>query len=165
MINLSLERINAKSPCPVTEVHGGYQFETESSVIYRIRFIEEMPIGGCDTYQFAISRITESNAGFDPDVRATIFIIIDEFFAEYQNVLLYICDTSDGREEARNRLFVHWFTIAASPNRFTIKTANAMVEGEGIYAAIIVENTNPKLAEITRDFDTTTEALMNKPEE
>ncbi len=40
-----------------------------------------------------------------------------------------------------------------------------MVEGEGIYAAIIVENTNPKLAEITRDFETTAEALMDKPEE
>lgn len=165
MISLSLNRINAKSPCFVTEEQGGYQFETDSGVIYRIRFIDEMPIGGCETYQFAISKITSSKSGFDPDVRATVFIIIDEFFAEYQNVLLYICDTSDGREEVRNRLFIHWFTIAASPNRFTIRTANAQVEGEGIYAAIIVENSNPRLSQITEDFDSTAAALTDKPEQ
>ena len=56
MIKLSLERINAKSPYEVREAGGGYEFRTEGGILYRIRFLAENPIGGCDTYQFAISK-------------------------------------------------------------------------------------------------------------
>jgi hypothetical protein len=37
--------------------------------------------------------------------------------------MLYICDTSDSREAARNRLFIRWFKQSAEPNRFTIRSA------------------------------------------
>ena len=75
------------------------------------------------------------------------------------NVLLYICDTSDGREAKRNRLFLNWFYKNAEPNRFTIRTANTTVEGEGFYTAIIVENRNPLLEAVIADFEMTAEAL------
>lgn len=53
----------------------------------------------------------------------------------------------------------------AQPGRFTIRTANAVVEGQGFYAAIIVENSNPKLIDITEDFERTAEALTtDKPQ-
>lgn len=47
---------------------------------------------------------------------------------------------------------------------FTIHTAKAEVEGEGFYAAIIVENRNPKLKEVTEEFGQTAQMLIeNKP--
>ena len=49
MIELSLERINAKSPYEIREAGGGYEFRTEGGILYRIRFLAENPIGGCDT--------------------------------------------------------------------------------------------------------------------
>jgi len=88
---------------------------------------------------------------------------LDEFFTEYENVLLYYCDASDHREASRNRLFIRWFEKAANPNRFTIRTTHAQVEGQGIYVAIIVENRNKKLSAITAEFEETAAAL-NKPE-
>jgi hypothetical protein len=78
--------------------------------------------------------------------------------------LLYICDTSDGKEDSRNRLFLHWFEKYAEEGKYTIKTAHAIVEGETIYTAIIVENTNPKLDAIIQDFDLTAKSLTEKPE-
>lgn len=39
-------------------------------------------------------------------VECTILAIIDEFFVSNLNALLYICDTSDHRKEARNRFFL-----------------------------------------------------------
>ena len=64
-----------------------------------------------------------------------------------------MCDTSDSREAARNRLFLRWFEEYAEPGRFTIKTASAVVEGQGIYAAIIVENRNPLAKAVIDDFE------------
>ena len=95
-------------------------------------------------------------------IKDTLIAIIEQFFAENANVLLYICDTSDGREEKRNRLFVRWFEEFATPDRFTMKTANATVEGQGFYAAIIVENTNPMLEAIVGDFKQTAESLTGE---
>ena len=163
MIKLSLERINAKSPYKVKEANGGYEFRTENGILYRIRFLAENPIGGCDTYQFAISKIDNIRSSYDPNISAITFIILDEFFTEYENVLLYYCDSSDHREAGRNRLFIRWFEIAANPNRFTIRTTHAKVEGQMIYVAIIVENRNSLLQAITDDFDATAVALTEKP--
>ena len=70
-----------------------------------------------------------------------------------------MCDDSDGREANRNRLFLAWFKKHVAPNRFTIRTANAIVEGKGFYAAIIVENRNPLLESIIADFESTAQAL------
>ena len=78
-------------------------------------------------------------------------------------VLLYICDTSDGKEDSRNRLFLRWFEKYAEPGRFTICNAHANVEGEVVYAAIIVENRNPKLKEIMEDFEEAAAVLTDKP--
>ena len=72
-----------------------------------------------------------------------------------------ICDDSDGREAKRNRLFLSWFNKFAEPGRFTICAANTIIEGHGFYAAIIVENRNPKLKAITEEFETIAQALTS----
>ena len=163
MIKLSLEHINAKSPYEVREAGGGYEFRSEGGILYRIRFLEENPIGGCDTYQFAISKIDNVRSPHEPNISAITFIIIDEFFSEYENVLLYYCDSADHREAGRNRLFIRWFEKAANPNRFTIRTTHATVEGQELYVAIIVENRNSRLKAITDEFDSTAALLTDKP--
>ena len=163
MIQLSLERINAKSPYEVKEASGGYEFRTGGGILYRIRFLVEAPIGGCDTYQFALSKIDNEHSPYDPNISAITFIIIDEFFTEYENVLLYYCDSTDNREAGRNRLFIRWFEKAANPSRFTIRSTHASIEGQELYISIIVENRNSKLKEITQEFDDTVSALTLKP--
>ncbi len=44
-------------------------------------------------------------------------------------------------------------------------SASTTIEGQGFYAAIIVENRNPLLTNITADFDQTAVMLTNKPSE
>ena len=67
------------------------------------------------------------------------------------------------REAGRNRLFIRWFEKAANPNRFTIRTTHATLEGQELYVAIIVENRNRHLKAITDEFDSTVTALADKP--
>jgi hypothetical protein len=162
---LNLDSINAKSPYKVAIVGKQMVFETRFGLHYEIRFFEEQPIGGCETWQFSFAKAEDKSAPEDPYVRFTLFAVIDEFFTENNNVMLYICDTSDSREAARNRLFIRWFKQSAQPDRFTIRSASTTIEGQGFYAAIIVENRNPLLTNITADFDQTAVMLTNKPSE
>ena len=160
MINLSLQRINASSPYYITQENdNGFHFKTDLGINYIIFFDEERPYGECDTYQFIIQKLDNKPSPHDPKVEQTILAILNEFFEEHLDVLLYMCDDSDGREANRTRLFLVWFKKHAAPNRFTIRTANAIVEGKGFYAAIIVENRNPLLETIIADFESTAQAL------
>ena len=162
MIQLSIDNINARTPYKVSYApNGDFVFATSLGIHYLISFEDEQPLGDCDTYQFVIQKLDKQHSPHDPNVEDTILVIIDEFFAKHLDILLYMCDDSDGREANRNRLFLAWFKRHAAPERFTIRTANAKVEGKGFYAAIIVENRNPKLAAIIEDFNQTAEALTN----
>ena len=138
---------------------GGYIFETGRGIHYTISFEEESQVGGCDTFQFIIEKRESVRSAHDPKVEKTILAILNQFFQEHLDVLLYMCDDSDGREANRNRLFLTWFKKNADPNRFTIRSASAVVEGKGFYAAIIVENRNPLLETIIADFEMTAQVL------
>lgn len=160
MIELSLETLNKKSPYQITIAEdGGYDFITSKGIHYTVYFDDDQPLGGCDTYQFIIQKVEHQRSPHDPKVEQTILTIVDQFFAEHLNVLLYMCDDSDGREANRNRLFLSWFNKFAEPGRFTICAANTVIEGTGFYAAIIVENRNPLLETIIEDFERTAQAL------
>lgn len=160
MIQLSLDAINERAHYYVMlSPKGGYIFETEGGIHYTISFEEDTPIGGCNTFQFVIEKMEKVRSSYDAKIEQTILAILDVFFKEHLDVLLYMCDDSDGREANRNRLFLTWFKKHAAPDRFTIRTASAVVEGKGFYAAIIVENRNPLLESIIADFEMTAQAL------
>lgn len=160
MIQLPLDRINAQSPYKVSYApNGDFVFATYLGIHYLISFESEKPVGGCDTFQFVIQKLNRQRSPHDAKIEQTILAILDVFFQEHLDVLLYMCDDSDGREANRNRLFLTWFKKHAALERFTIRTASAVVEGKGFYAAIIVENRNPLLETIIADFEMTAQAL------
>lgn len=160
MIQLPLELINEQSPYEVSYApNGDFVFATNLGIHYLISFESEQPMGGCDTFQFVIQKLDKQRSPHDAKIEQAILAILNVFFSEHLDVLLYMCDDSDGREANRNRLFLTWFKKHAAPDRFTIRTASAIVEGKGFYAAIIVENRNPLLDTIIADFEMTAEAL------
>ena len=164
MIDFSLKHILDNSPYDITLSDAGFIFQTDFGIHYRVSFDkEDIVLGGCDTYQLILHNVEHLRPAHDPKVEQTVLAIIDEFFRSNLEVLLYICDTSDGKEGSRNRLFLRWFERNAAPGRFSICTAKAIIENETVYAAIIVENRNPKLKEITTDFEKTAAMLTNKP--
>ena len=161
---LSLCSINEHSPYRVVVSDGGdYLFSTKHGIVYSVSFCEEFELGGCICYQFSLTNVNDKHSYYDSDIRPTVIAIIKEFFTNNQNVLLYMCDTTDGREAHRNRLFLRWFKESDTLGQFTIKTANAKVEDQTLYVAIIVENNNPKIEEITNSFEAEAEMLTNKP--
>lgn len=164
MIDLSLQHILQNSPYDITLSEAGLIFQTDNGIHYRVSFEEEdFVFGSCKTYQFILYKVENIHTPHDPKIEETVLAIINEFFRSNQHILLYVCDTSDGKENGRNRLFLRWFERHAAHERYTICTANAKVEDETIYIAIIVDNQNPYLEIITKEFEETANALTNKP--
>lgn len=78
-------------------------------LVYEVGFVEDYTFFDKNTYQFFIVEKNGSRFLKDPLVKETVWAIIEVFFRENSNVLLYVCDTSDGRQASRDRLFDIWF--------------------------------------------------------
>lgn len=55
MKQLNPDRINAKASYKVSIEGKQFVFETQYGLHYEIRFFEELPIGGCETWQFCFA--------------------------------------------------------------------------------------------------------------
>jgi hypothetical protein len=54
----------------------------------------------------------------DPLTEPTILAIFHDFFRSLEHVIIYICDSSDGREKARFRKFTSWVYKNTDPDLF-----------------------------------------------
>ena len=100
---------------------------------------------------------------YDANIQTTIVAIINEFFRVNHDVLLYICDNKDKREEARSRLFIRWLKQEDKEGKYCFDTSSALVEGQEIIVSIIVERNNPQLHGILNEFKVVSNVLGDKP--
>lgn len=142
---------------------GEYVFQTQSGAIYNISFDEDMEIAGSVSYQFSIRRRIVTDKTFDPNVQNVILTIIHEFFNKNEDILLYTCDNSEHKESARNRLFLRWFQESDAEKQFIIKMADATIEDQHFYFAVIVPKCHPRFVEICAEFDSVSSHLTDKP--
>ena len=77
----------------------------------------------------------------DLRIRNTILSIISDFWDDYEEVILFVCDSSDGRSESRMRLFHYWYKILNSDNNVTKIDYSV----EQIKAAILAKKDNSLL--------------------
>ena len=91
-------------------------------------------------------------------------MIIEAFFAVNPNILLYICETGDGRQAFRSRLFIRRFNSYSNRDAYVMQTAEVQEGKTKNFAALIVQKSNPRLNEIIAEFDETINILTNKPD-
>lgn len=165
MKNLNLARINERAPYEVWQTsEGDFNFQTEFDVLFRISFRIEQTIWEDGAYEFSIINQNQKSSPNDKKVRDTIFVIIEEFFANNPNILLYQCETGDDRQDMRDRLFLRWFKEYEHSDRFYIQVSSIIAEKVTNYTAMIVEKSNPQLETIIKDFDDFIGFFQNKPQ-
>lgn len=166
MVNLDLQRINKVSPYEVTQ-EGDimcYQFVTDYGCIYAISFIEDDLLLSDESYQFIIANINNAKSPQDYKLREAIMAIVYEFFECSNTTLLYICETGDGKQGTRSRLFELWFNTSPRKSDFMFMSADVK-DADGIrnYAAIILRIDNPNLKNIVAEFTENIQLLSQKP--
>lgn len=126
--------------------------------------MDDYSIWPTGTYQFFIINESHRPSPNDEKLKATVFRIIEAFFAANPDILLYICETGDGRQALRSRLFVQWFSTYSRRDDYVMQTAEVLEGKTRNFAALIVQKSNPRLEAILAEFAETISILTNKPE-
>ena len=150
---LNLNRINYTSPYKVWEYDGGFHFDTDFGVAYTIEFEQDESIDYV-AYWFGLINRNGKKSPNDSKIQKTIVCIIEEFFRENPDILLYMCDSLNQQEAMRARLFLRWFNNFEGRDAYIIRTAEINDEDKKTeYVALIVPKSHPDIDIILTFFD------------
>ena len=153
MNRLDLEAINSRSPYDVHSVGDQYVFVTDTGIEYHVDFeLDSNPY--YTAYWFNLANPEQQKSPGDKKIPQTIICIIEEFFRQNPDIMLYMCSTANNQQAQRARLFLRWFNGYEQRQRYYIKAVE--VKGDDKrkdYVALIIQRTNPQLDEIIARFD------------
>lgn len=162
-----MDAINAKSEYYVKKEddEGTYSFTTDNMAEFFISFEKDDILRSGIVYQFGISNPQVKKSPRDHKVRITILAIIEEFFNKNKAALLYICETGDGMQKMRSRLFQYWFSVYNEKEEYLFLPQVVYDEEENEnYAALIIRKDNPCFVELVSEFTETINLLNGKPD-
>lgn len=167
MICLPLEQINRAAPYKIKGLQdGSVFFTTDNSLHYIVSFDPDDVSLSHICYQLVIVNVDNLPSPRDIKLRDTIIAIVEGFFASNNEVMLYICETGDGKQAMRNRLFQYWYSCYERKQNFTFLSASIKDE-EGVinYATLIIRNDNPNYTDVVNEFALSIKVLNDKPKE
>ena len=154
MFALSLVSINSHSPYRLqVSGDGCFSFTTDENQTYEVGFIEDYMLSVSNAYQFFLVPKSEPNDTKDEKIQQTITAIVEEFFKSNDVLLDYICDTKDGRQAARSRLFSRWFSLYPNRHLYTLRTISVEYEETAYFASAILRNDNPNYNDYMEAID------------
>jgi hypothetical protein len=137
-------------PYKFTQRDTKYSFQTDNSVVYSVEFTDgslyfhDLPthIPVFELNIKALNAVDNLGQPYDKRVEITIVTILNTFFSDNKNSLLYVCDNLDNRQQGRYRKFDIWF----EKNKTTLiekYDVNFTTHGTQIIASLIVHAHNP----------------------
>lgn len=163
---LDIQLVNSRSPYQVRKGNeeNFFEFFTDHDVHYSVGFMADDSLMQSEAYHLIIVNVDNRPSPSDRKVKDTVLGIVAEFFSKNNTTLLYICDTGDGKQRMRSRLFERWFSAYELKALYTSVTSS-VVDEDGVtnYATIIVRNDNPRLVEVIAEFTSTISLLNQKP--
>ena len=75
---------------------------------------------------------------------------------------MYVCDTNDGRQAVRDRLFSMWYRAYPKKELFTYESETIEVEKVNYYISLLIRNDNPLLNEMRQSFKELCSELREK---
>lgn len=151
MNKLSLSKINVAAPYKVWYEDGEYRFITDNDILYALGFDKDY-MGTFLVYWFNLINRSSLRSPGDTKLEFTVSIVIEEFFRCNPDVLLYLCDSANGQQAMRARLFKRWFSKYDKDNVFDILSAVINDEGEDNYVSMIIQKSHPHYDEIVYIF-------------
>lgn len=161
---LDTVKLQITSPYAVVMEGDEYLFRTDNDILYAVSFQQYDGISGITAYWFDLSNRSHLPSPNDKKVRETVICIIEEFFNQNPDILLYMCDNANDQQAQRSRLFLRWFNGAEQQKKYDIRTALLTEEGIDSYIAMIIQRSHPQYEEILHIFDTEISIFKeNKP--
>lgn len=153
----------------IITLEGKYRFITDNNVIYDILLSKSPTLINDKQYTDFIYEISFYCNQFkilpDYKIKNTIISFLQDFFMENtNNILFYICDSSDGRHLYRNKLFEKWFNAYAETHNIEKLNALICVDEFEIeyYISTIIKRHNPFKNQLKQDFVEIIETLESE---
>jgi hypothetical protein len=162
-----LEAINAMAPYVVyiDYFSGFFCFTTDYGVEIAVEFANDDLVKSGESYQVILINANKRKSPRDEKVKQTLYAIISQFLEEHQSALVYICETSDGKQRSRERLFRSWIGSYEYIYKFLfLTTAITDLDGVDNMAAMVIRKDNPQLVAMVTEFAEVTELLSQKPD-
>lgn len=167
MNDIDLNFVNSHAPYSVSrDAEPGYfRFTSDAGVDFLVGFDKDDLLLKEYAYQLVIANVNHKPSPRDRKVKDTITVVIEAFFDTNNVTVLYICETGDGRQKMRSRLFSFWFSSFTNKDSYTMLSASLKDE-EGIenYVALISRTDNPHLRQTADEFMQTIQLLSQKPD-
>ena len=158
MKQLNVNIINQFAPYKVTidEDHPYlFYFYTDFGVDYEICIKPNDTFIPSGSFSLDIRNKNGQSSPGDEKFKQTLITIVEEFFRQNNDVMLYVTETKDSKQASRNRLFVRWFNTYEHSDQYVIKTAEGKMDEQINFMAIILRRDNPRLQLVFEEFDET----------
>ncbi|UFH52971.1 DUF6169 family protein [Spirosoma sp. KNUC1025] len=139
-----------------------YRFATNNEIRYEVKFVlstdyfDAYSDLDAEVFEMIISVVDNPLGGrlpADGRIEAMIFTIFEDFFLPQRYALVFICDSSDGREQARFRKFNNWFYHRTVGITDLAKFDRMAIDGDIIiFLSLILSRRHPKLSRIVDVF-------------
>ncbi|MFN3851857.1 MAG: DUF6169 family protein [Spirosomataceae bacterium] len=141
-----------------------YVFETDKGIVYNVKFKPTdyfFPAGSLynkHTFEFIIEVVINPSGRNPPQDKltpSTISAIFEDFYRRNdRTITIYICDSSDSRQEARMKKFTIWYDAFNFDSRY-FKIDIKLKDKVGIVypISILLRTDNPHRLEIIEQFD------------
>lgn len=128
-----------------------YSFLTKNEIKYQIIFIEANSYYKgtsfydkiCNVYSLFVEKESTQNEPKDIETKKTINEIVKFFFSNTENILIYQCETRDGRGLSRFRTFNYWFESCSIKDEL-VKIDKSIKDGFGVvhYTTLLYHKEN-----------------------
>lgn len=153
MIALSVDTINQRAPYKLEQTGDtSFMFETKHGVVYSAGFMQDVSFLSEGVYQFYLVNLSGKTIGRDDDISETVRVVIEEFFTHKEVVMLYICDTADGRQASRDRLFRAWFYSFEESESYTLHTEGMMIDNVRYLSSVLLRKDHPLYMKVLSAF-------------
>lgn len=145
---------NLLNPFEISEVERfDYSFVSRDGIKYRVFF---SPLQECypelpNTYSFSIEPEDRTPHPFDRRIAMTVVAILERFFRNNENAMIMICDTLDGKERKRRKLFDRWFKMYNDGRLIKMDAAGSVDQYE-LFLSIYFTKTNPNKEQLKVAF-------------
>ena len=143
-MTLSADKLNQHSPYHLTQINGmAFRFVTDQQVHYDVGFYKDTFFMGEGAYHFFIDNPQKEHGAYDPKILDVVTLILEEFFSQEPTVMLYICDPTDKRQAARDRLYHLWFYDYARNHEMTLFSDSVTFKDVKYYTGILMRHDHP----------------------
>jgi Family of unknown function (DUF6169) len=147
----------------VNNRNNSYFFETTLGIVYELKFKPSPYLLGNENAQFAndiyefiievVYNPLEKTPPLDKKVENTIAAIVTDFYnKKSKTICIYICDSSDGKQELRRRKFDDWFYSQHGIGLVKVDEKIADSKGNEYPISMILLKSNPYFVEIVFAF-------------